>query len=206
MSTVLLAPFTCFIAGPSGCGKTQLVLRLIKHADEMISPRPTKIIWCYGIYQREFDKWPNVEFREGLPSSAADIESGSLLIIDDLMAETDSRITEIFTKASHHRSISCCYLTQNIYYAGKHNRTMNLNTHYLFLFKNPRDATQIQCLSRQMYPYTPRLLEEAFRDATSNKSFEYLFVDLKSDTDDKMRIRSRIFPDDEEHYAYVPKN
>lgn len=205
MSTVLKAPFTSFIAGPSGCGKTQLMLRIIKHADEMIQPSPTKIIWCYGIYQREFDKWPNVEFMEGLPNSAEDIASGSLLIIDDLMAETDSRVTEIFTKSSHHRSISCFYLTQNIYYAGKHNRTMNLNTHYMFLFKNPRDATQIQCLSRQMNPHSPRLLEEAFIDATSQKSFEYLFVDLKSDTDDKMRIRSRIFPDDYEHFVYVPK-
>lgn len=205
MSTTLKAPFTCIIAGPTGCGKTRLMLRIIKHADEMIEPKPTKIVWCYGIYQQEFDRWPEIEFREGLPTSAQDIDPGSLLILDDLMAETDSRVMDIFTRSSHHRAISCCYLTQNIYYAGKHNRTMNLNTHYLFLFKNPRDGTQIQYLSRQIFPHKSRLIEEAFRDATSNHPHQYLFLDLKNETDDKTRVRSNIFPDDAAHYAYVPK-
>ena len=83
---------------------------------------------------------------------------------------------------------------------------MNLNTHYLVLFKNPRDVTQIQCLARQMHPHNARYFEEAFRDAVS-QPYEYLFVDLKNDTDENLRLRAKIFPDDHPtHFVYVPRN
>jgi hypothetical protein len=81
---------------------------------------------------------------------------------------------------------------------------MNLNTHYLVLFKSPRDASQVATLARQMYPGKSRFVLEAFGDATK-KPYGYLFVDLKPDTDDAYRIRTNIFPDDERQYAYVPK-
>jgi hypothetical protein len=43
---------------------------------------------------------------------------------------------------------------------------MNLNTHYLVLFKNPRDANQVATLARQMYPSKSKFVLEAFEDAT----------------------------------------
>jgi len=36
-----------------------------------------------------------------------------LLIIDDLVHETDERVANIFTKGSHHRNISVVYIVQN---------------------------------------------------------------------------------------------
>jgi len=65
---------------------------------------------------------------------------------------TYQRVTQIFTKTSHHMEVSVLYLTQNIFYGEKQNRTIGLNAHYLVLFKNPRDATQVSHLARQMYP------------------------------------------------------
>ena len=83
---------------------------------------------------------------------------------------------------------------------------MNLNTHYLILFKNPRDATQIQTLARQMYPHNSKYFEEAFRDAVK-EPYGYFFVDLKNDTDDDKRLKTNIFPDDYPmHYVYISKN
>lgn len=208
MTSILKAPFTCIIAGPTGSGKTQFTLKLIKYSGEMIKPAPQRIIWCYGIYQNEFDSYKNlVDFHEGLlsPEQFRGI-SNTLLVIDDLMAEAGSEVMNIFTKGSHHNNVSVCFLTQNLYYGGKHNRTMNLNTHYMVLFKNPRDATQIQVLSRQMFPLSPKYLQESFRDSTSSEPYSYLFVDLKPDTDDRLRLRAKIFPDDfPYHYVYVPK-
>lgn len=208
MSSILKAPFTCIISGPTGCGKTQLTLRLIRHAQEMIQPAPDTIVWCYGIYQSAFDSVQGVRFQEGLPNVDSDFnkDEHTLLILDDLMHETNNSIMTIFTRGSHHRNISVIYLTQNLYYGTKQNRTMNLNTHYMVLFKNPRDGTQIQCLSRQMYPHNAKYLEESFRDATK-EPYNYLFIDLKADTDENMRLKTRIFPDDHPtHYVYVPKN
>jgi len=95
------------------------------------------------------------------------------------------------------------YLTQNLFYGSKQNRTISLNSHYLVLFKNARDATQISHLASQMYPGKSKFLIDAYRDATS-KPFSYLLIDLKPDTEDQVRVRSNIFPG-EQTCVYTPK-
>jgi hypothetical protein len=54
-----------------------------------------------------------------------------LIILDDLMDETDQRVTSLFTKKSHHRNISVMYIVQNLFHRGKHHRTISLNAHYM---------------------------------------------------------------------------
>jgi hypothetical protein len=81
---------------------------------------------------------------------------------------------------------------------------MNLNTHYVVLFKSPRDVGQVANLARQMYPGKSNFVVEAFRDAT-REPYGYLLIDLKPETEEQYRIRTNIFPDDERQYAYVPK-
>jgi len=77
-----------------------------------------------------------------------DSRQPTLLIIDDLMSETNQLVADIFTKISHHRNISVIYMTQNIFDKNKYARTISLNAHYLVLFKNPRDANHFAVLSR----------------------------------------------------------
>src|SRR6185436_6207776 len=108
-----------------------------------------RIVWCYSVYQSLFYSLRNVEFHEGIIDINS-LERGTLLILDDLMHEADENVEKIFTKYSHHNSVSVLFLTQNIFF--KNTRTMSLNSQYLILFKNPRDATQITHLARQMYP------------------------------------------------------
>lgn len=197
-------PFTCVISGPTGCGKTQFVYKLLKHADSVISPRPTKIIWCYGAYQNTFKDIKGVEFIEGLPElSIFDGKEPTLLVLDDLLSETDERVTKIFTKISHHANVSVLYLTQNLFHGNKQNRTITLNAHYMVLFKNPRDASQITNLAKQMYPGRTKFLVEAFNDATT-KPFSYFLIDLKADTEENQRLRANVFPK-EINYVYVPR-
>ena len=59
------------------------------------------------------------------------------MILDDLMDETDQRVASLFTKKSHHRNISVMYIVQNI----------SRNAHYMVLFQNLRDASQIMALT-----------------------------------------------------------
>lgn len=197
-------PFTAIVAGPSGSGKTVFTTRLIENASRVIDPPPQKIMWCYGIYQDFFKNLNNVEFHEGIPDvNVFDGKQRVLLILDDLMHEADERVSQIFTRVSHHKNLSVVFLTQNLFYGSKQNRTISLNAHYLILFKNARDATQISHLGAQMYPGKSKYMIESYRDATSTP-FSYLLVDLKPDTDDKVRLRSNIFPG-ETTYVYVPK-
>jgi hypothetical protein len=72
------------------------------------------------------------------------------------------------------------------------------------MFKNPRDASQVAILARQMYPGKSQFVVEAYEDATK-EPYGYLLIDLRPDTDDRYRIRTKIFPDDPRQYAYLPK-
>ena len=192
MSLTLKHPFTAVISGPTGCRKTQFTIRLLQHASKMIDPPPQRILWCYGAYQKAFTELKNVEFHEGVPDTQQfDGAHRTLLILDDLMQETDDRVTKIFTKLSHHADMSVLYLTQNLFYGGKQNRTITLNAHYLFLFKNPRDAAQVGYLARQIFSQRSKFLVEAYQDATE-KPYTYLCIDLKPDTEEKLRIRGNI--------------
>ena len=206
MSCKLQHPFTAVVAGPTGCGKSAWVLRLIDNAREMIEPPPSRIHYCYGEYQPIFNKYPQVQFHEGLPelsSEAFDRREPTLMIVDDLLSETNQLVADIFTKLSHHRNISILYLSQNVFDKNKYVRTITLNAHYLVLFKNPRDAGQFAILARQMYPNTSKFAMEAYADATK-VPYGYILIDLKPDQDEQCRLRTNIFPG-EMQYVYVKK-
>lgn len=199
-------PFTAVISGPSSCGKTVWVTRLIDNLSEMITPVPDEIIYCYSEYQPIFDslKEKGVTFIEGVP----DIDEWSLgpkrlLILDDLMNETDARITRIFTKASHHRSISVIQIVQNLFGKNKEQRTISLNSHYLVVFKNPRDKSQIINLGKQIYPGMSKFVSEAFISATQTPN-SYILFDLRQETSENLRLRTNIFPG-ELHTVFVPR-
>ena len=60
-------PSNFYISGQSQCGKSYLVRRLLYHLNELFHPVPSKVIYCYGEYQKEFDQLRGVEFIEGFP-------------------------------------------------------------------------------------------------------------------------------------------
>ena len=197
----LCHPFTAIVSGPTGCGKTAWVLRLINNIREMIEPLPSRIWYCYGEFQPTFNTYPRIHFHEGLPDMSDAVFDGSestLLILDDLMSDINQLVANVFTKISHHRNLSVLHLTQNVFDRNKHARTISLNAHYLVLFKNPRDAGQFSILARQMYPSSWKFAGEAYRDATE-RPFGYLFVDLKPQQDERCRLRTNIFPGENQY-------
>jgi G:T-mismatch repair DNA endonuclease (very short patch repair protein) len=161
----------------------------------MMSPIPDRILWCYGEYQPLYETIRGVEFRAGLPIlDTLDPEQRNLIIIDDLMDETDQRMASLFTKKSHHRNISVMYIVQNLFHKGKYHRTISLNAHYMVLFKNSRDVSHIYSIAQQMFPRNTTYMLQAFAAATSEKPHGYLLIDMKQQTVDRLRLRSHIFP------------
>ena len=104
-------PFTCIVAGPTGCGKSTFVTRVLHHAATMIDRPPERITWCYEEWQEAYTTMNlfGVRFEEGLSSaSMLDSTTRNLIIIDDLMAETDERVTTLFTKKVITGTRPCC--------------------------------------------------------------------------------------------------
>ena len=129
----------------------------------MIDQPLERIIWCYSQWQNAYTQLlmmiPTIEFVKEIPESLEndsylDVNIRNLIVIDDQMMEAgkDNRIVNLFTKGSHHRNLSVLYIVQNLFHQGKGNRSISLNSHYLVLFKNPRDKLQILTLAKQMYP------------------------------------------------------
>jgi len=179
------------------------VFKLIDNAHVMIEPPPSRIVYCYGEYQQLFANYSHVvDFRRGLPDlQDFDGSEPVLLILDDLMNETDETVANLFTKGSHHRNVSVVFLVQNLFHKNKHVRTISLNAHYMILFKNPRDASQFASLARQMYPNRSAFAVDAYKDAT-RLPYSYLLIDLRPEQDDDLRLRTNIFPG-ETRYVYV---
>ena len=198
-------PFTCVIAGPTGCGKTVFVTKFIHHIREIVDPIPDEIVWCFGEFQKGYEALSGiVRFHEGLPNTEDFRDSKRrLIVIDDLMNEADQRISNLFTKGSHHTDSSVIHIVQNLFSKNKEHRTITLNSHYLVIFKNPRDASQIIHLGKQMYPGNQTYLQSAFKDATS-VPHGYLLIDLRQTTNDNYRLRTNIFPD-ERQVVYVKR-
>ena len=182
--------------------------RLLYHLNELFHPVPSKVIYCYGEYQKEFDELRGVDFIEGFPQDLNELTQGhdqTLLVLDDLMSECskDQRVSDLFTRGSHHKGISVLYLTQNLFPPGKLSRTISLNSHYFIVFKNPRDSLGIATLAKQMFPNRTQYLMDSFQDATK-KPFSYLLIDCHPQTPENIRLRTNIFPG-ERHIVYIPK-
>ena len=190
-------PSTILIAGPSFSGKTEFTKRLLKHRNEMFSPPPDRVIWCYSHGQAAYrDMGDDIEFYEGLYDvDSLDTSYKTIIVYDDLADsdEAQKHISRVFTMKSHHRNLTAIFLTQNIMPPSKYGRTISLNAGYFILMKSPRDRLQISCLARQIYPKGSKFFLEAFEDATS-APHSYLLVDFRQKTDEKHRLRTNIFP------------
>ena len=88
--------------------------------NELFNPVPTKVIYCYGEYQKEFDDMRNIDFVEGFPSDLDEMTKGhdqSLIVLDDLMSECskDQSVSDLFTRGSHHK-VYLFFILPRIYF------------------------------------------------------------------------------------------
>lgn len=187
----------CLFLGPTGSGKSVLCKKLLENAMTHISPPPVECLFNYSVYQSLYDTircpFP-IRFVEGLSNVDDLTKDGQhrIWILDDLMGSVSdsSAICDVYTKYSHHLNYSVVILSQNLYEKGRYFRTISLNTQYLWLLKSVRDTSIISTLGRQMG--NTKFLASCYEQAMTEK-FGHLFIDMRSSTDDKYRIRSKIF-------------
>jgi GTPase SAR1 family protein len=189
------------IVGPSGSGKTHFVCKLLQNKYKFFQKKFKKIYWHQGgdgeegLTANEFCKLNNIKVINGFDENwSKRLQKDDVIVIDDLYQEAnkESDFNNLFTKVARHRGVTVIFITQNLFHQGGNHRTRNLNVHYLVIFKNPRDATVIDYLARQAYPYNKTFLVDSYRDATK-EPHGYLFMDFTQDCSDDRRISTNIF-------------
>ena len=210
----LVTPYTMVVSGQTGSGKTHFVSQLIANQEVMHDKKFDKIIFAFTmiqpIYLEMKMKNQNVTLVEGFPSEAVesicktDSCQNTLIILDDMMVEmeSDKRIAAMFTKMRH-KNVSTIFLVQSLSFKSKYMTTVTRNAHYLVIFENPRDASMVTTLGRQVYPENSKFLPDAFKQATE-KRYGYLFLDMKPGGDKRLRVREGVLPS-EQTFVYLPK-
>jgi len=201
-------PANILMVGMTGSGKTILIRRIIKNFKDLfhnINKDKIKVLWAYGQWHNLIDLKINdnvdVIYVEGIPDEDQILEHNpDIIIIDDLLSEIKKNKTfeNLFIKKSHHLNISIIFSVQNLFYNSDNMRTISLNCHYIILMKNPRDKNQIKHLARQIYPSNMSFLTEVYNRATLHP-FGYIRIDVSPDTPEKIRLQSRITPEEITH-------
>ncbi|KAL3093888.1 hypothetical protein niasHS_004728 [Heterodera schachtii] len=109
--------------------------------------------------------------------------------------ERQGKLADLYTKKSHHNNFSVIFLTQNLF--DKAMRVPRSNAQYIFLMRAPSDMLSIRNLASQMFPREHGFLMDAYKQACADQ-YGYLLVTLHANTDNLLRLRTNIFPDDEE--------
>jgi hypothetical protein len=65
-----VCPTAICITGTTNSGKTYFLRQLLKEKERMFRPPPSKVMYCYGVWQdlfHEMETKLGVDFHEGLP-------------------------------------------------------------------------------------------------------------------------------------------
>ena len=99
-------------------------------------------------------------------------------MLDDLLDSAYStKVSQLFTKGSHHRNISLVLITQNLFHQGPSSNDNSLNNKYIVVFKNPGDKTHIVHLARQVYPENISSFPKTYLDVCKD-AYTYLLLDF----------------------------
>ncbi len=200
------------IVGMSRAGKSRLALQIALHRDKVYDKKQERCVYLYNQYQSAFDDIKkrdssivftnNIDELEGF---IAEDRGGLLIILDDFLLQMQSSlndyISKFFVHRTHHENLSVILLQQVLY--AKNARVLNLNAHYLVIFRLTRDSRQVLCLGSQMMPDKPRFVYDCYKLATS-KPYSYLLIDLYPNTIEAARFRSSVFVD-KDLRLYSPK-
>ena len=202
---LFLEPARIIIAGSSNSGKSFLTKNIVlKYADKFDT-----IIIC-GVSNHDL-QYTTVKDKVIITediinpfeyTSQEDNANGILYILDDcfIEASNNKNVVNAFTKGRH-VNISIIFITQNLFFSGKHCRNIALNASH-YILTRIRDRGQVEILGRQIFGKKhAEEFGEVYKRSVTNKKYGYLLVDIAANTPENIQLRTNIV--DEESYETV---
>lgn len=221
-------PSNMLIVGPTSSGKTTWLKNLVKQKNSYFSQTPETLLLFYKEHQPVYDKMekimldgknqnldkkiPVFKKHKDPPKSIEELKDifstyprkiPKIVVFDDYLDEIGPALKHLFTVLTHHYNCFTIFLSQTLFDKSNDLRTLSINTQYMVLFNNPRDRMSIVQLAKQVFPGKTDLLKEAYIKATRGKSYGYIVLDFHQRQDDRVRIRSNIFPEEYPTTCYL---
>ena len=194
--------FGLLCSGGPYAGKTSWTVELIRNADKLIDRPFDYIVWFYGepnplVRQLERELNGKLTSVHGLPDNLEDyITPGQrgLHVYDDLFLEltNSNRINELCAYKTQHSNLSWIILMQNLFHNGKSRQTIYRCAHYLCVFNNALDRSQIYTLAYKLMPGNQKLFLKIFEKAAA-RPHGYMLIDGRQTTPQEARFRTDIF-------------
>jgi hypothetical protein len=200
-------PSGMIISGPSNSGKTQFLLKLLANFNELFTPRPEAILYCYGEYHSYIPQLESqgIQVFSGVPPDEllSRMPKPFLLCLDDIVYQIEEKtLTDIFTKKAHHRNFGVILITQNLF--EKNLRVARNNAQYIVLMRAPNAMLQIRNLGSQLFPRQLSYFMSAYEQAVGN-NYGYLILDLHAGSNQLLKLQTNIFPG-EARVIFTPRN
>lgn len=209
----LIHPTRILIAGPSECGKSEWLFKLIKYRNDLFTTEFDQLFYCVPeisqgpnlqiFYSRLKHEFPAVHLIFGLPDLQVLYNTllPKLVVIDDQISKIASSpdMNDLFTRGSHHHSVSVIYTSQNYFEPTKFGKNLSRNSPIKCFFYDRTDAQLLKTVSQQMFPSNPNFLYKNFQFLNKKFPQEYNYLIIDGDSKSKMRqlfIRSKIFPNE----------
>ena len=218
-------PSNMMLVGPTSSGKTTWLKNLVKYKDSLFATGPKSMLLFYKEHQKVYDEMeklmnegknggnlPVFKKYKNPPKSIEDLKeifstfskkTPKIVVFDDYLDEIGPPLKHLFTVLTHHYNCFTILLSQTLFEKKNDLRTLSINTQYMVLFNNPRDRMSISQLAKQVFPGRVQLLNEAYRKATKEREYGYLLLDFHQRQDDRVRLRSNIFPQEFPMKAYL---
>ena len=207
------------LVGPSESGKSFRVCSILSNLASLVkSSGPVKnVVFCYAVWQPIYtamrERGVVTKFVNKKPSCDEFVElvegfkddGGSVVVIDDFMADIDMDLVRIVTVHSRHYNTSTFLLFQSLFPPNKLARQISLNVKYLHVHKNPRENSQFQILARQISPRNWRCLVEAYNEVCK-KPHACLLIDMTQSREEMLRYRSNYLPQERPMLVWLPKS
>ena len=187
--------------------KQTFLLKILKNVESLIQPIPKNILYCYSEFHQHIPEIESIGIitHMSIPSEEMldQISKPALLIMDDLMTVANEKfLVNLFTKKSHHKNISVIFVTQNMF--EKSLKTPRNNSQYLIIMRSPNSALSVRNIGTQLFPQNLPYFLDAYNQATANP-YGYLLIDMHAASQNILRLRTNIFPDDEK-VLFINKN
>jgi len=211
-------PSSHLITGPSGCGKTFRTYEILKHKNVLFKGGSDikSVIFCYAQWQKIYDKMkeenivnkfvaklPTVGEFEDLTKPHKE-KGGSIVVFDDFMGQIGPDLDEIVRVTARHSNTTIIILFQSIFPPHKLARNISLNTKFVHVHKQPREAKQVSTFAYQTSSKNAKWMIQSFHKITED-SYTCALFDFTQECPEHLRLRSRYLPSEYPPLSWIAK-